>query len=269
MAGKTYPMRLINLCRHKTAGWEGFIFVNTKGEVQVTNGICVWPLAPHQITALEIVDTIDTRSILASMTSHPGNETLATVLREELPDFRQDMQYLSKPLVDEVCYVINGECVRIYSPHAILVEVWQKYSVSQEDLLDTYRQLLRLSKELHVTIYDTSINHTDQILKTKWNEYETAIIRRGILFSSMVTQARIVETRGIHHGYANDKELSTLLELQRQARSYDSADSVITCINTLQQKLVNMCSRLLLESDGLIVSARAAQPASSSRNGMS
>ncbi len=252
MTGKeAQPMRLVNLCRHKTAGWEGFIFLNAYGEMQVTNGIYVWPLIPRRLDSLEIVEAIDTQRVLTRFASHPGNEPVAVLLQEDLPDFCQDMRYLSNPLVDGVCYVIEDDHVRIYSPHACFVEARQEGRLSRYKLLKEYRQVLRLAKELNVTIYDTSINDAKLILQTRWNEYETTIIRRGNLFSSLVVQARVVEARGIHRGYDNDKELSTLLELQSQVKSYDSEDGVIPCINSLSRKLVNMRDRLFLELSDL------------------
>ncbi len=252
MTGKeAQPMRLVNLCRHKSAGWDGFIFVDAKGEVQVTNGICIWPLIPRRMGSLEIVETVDTQRILGYLAARPGNEPVAALLQGNLPDFRQDVRYLSNPLVDGVCYVIEDDHVWIYSPHACLVEARQEYQVSRDELLREYRQVSRLAKELHVTIYDTSINNTEQILQTRWNEYEAAMIMRENLLSSLVAQARVVEGRGIHRGYVNDKELSTLLELQSQVKSYDSEDGVIPCINSLSRKLVNMRDRLFLELSDL------------------
>lgn len=106
------PMRLVNLCRHKTAGWEGFIFLNAHGEVQVTNGIYVWPLIPCRLDSLEIVEAIDTQRVLTRFASHPGNEQVAALLQGDLPDFRQDMQYLSNPLVDGVCYVMPDKYLK-------------------------------------------------------------------------------------------------------------------------------------------------------------
>lgn len=247
---ETYPMRLINLCRHKTANWEGLIFVNAKGEMQVTNGICSWPLVTHRMDSLEIVNTIDVQSILARLDSNPAGESVAELLQEDLPDFRQDMQYLSNPLLDGICYVIEENLVRIHSPHACLVAARQEHQISKDELLRKHRQVLRLAKMLHVTIYDTGISNTEQILQAKWSEYETAIVRRGALFSPLVIQAHIVQARGIHRGYANDKELSILLGLQKQIKSYDGEDCVIPCINTLYRKLVNMYDRLIQEFDG-------------------
>lgn len=244
------PMRLVNLCRHKATGWEGFIFVNAHGEVRVTNGICVWPLTSRRMNAIEIVETIDMLRVLTRFASHPGNGPVATLLQEDLPDFRQDVRYLSNPALDGVCYVIEDDHVRIDSPHVCLVEVRREYQVSRDKLLREYRQVSRLAKELHVTIYDSSINNTEQTLKTGWNEYETAIVGREKLFSSLVIQARVVKARGIRRGYAKDKELSALLELQKQVKSFDSEDCVIPCINSLSRKLVNMIDRLLLELDG-------------------
>lgn len=33
MKKELYPMRVINLCRHKNAGWEGVIYLDKSGEV--------------------------------------------------------------------------------------------------------------------------------------------------------------------------------------------------------------------------------------------
>lgn len=256
MAGNELrPLRLVNLCRHKTAGWEGFIFLNAHGEIQITNGICVWPLTSRRMNALEIMEAIDTQRVLARFASHPGNGPVAALLQEELPDFRQDVQYLSNPALDGVCYIIEDDHVRIDSPHTCLVEARREYQISRNKLLREYRQVSRLAEELNVTIYDTGINNTEQTLKARWNEYETAIAGRENLFSSMVIQARVVKARGIRRGYAKDKELSALLELQKQVKSYDSEDCVIPCINSLSRKLANMRDRLFLELDNLTKTA--------------
>jgi len=113
MTGKgPQPLRLVNFCRHKTAGWEGFIFLNVHGEAQVTNGICIWPLVPRRMDSLEIVETVDTQHILGYLASRPGNEPVAALLQGDLPGFRQDMEYPSDPLMDGVCYVMPDKYLK-------------------------------------------------------------------------------------------------------------------------------------------------------------
>lgn len=88
-------MRLVNLCRHKTAGWDGFIFVDDNGAVQITNGVYTWSPTPQRMEALEMVAAVDTQRILAYMADRPELETVAALLQRELPDSRQDVEYLS------------------------------------------------------------------------------------------------------------------------------------------------------------------------------
>ena len=88
-------MRLVNLCRHKTAGWDGFIFVDDNGAVQITNGVYTWSPTPQRMEALEMVSAVDTQRILAYMADRPELEPVAALLQRELPDSRQDVEYLS------------------------------------------------------------------------------------------------------------------------------------------------------------------------------
>ncbi len=61
MRKEPYPMRVINLCRHKNAGWEGVIYLDGSGEVMVTDGAGIWTLMPQRLRSLEFVETVDVR----------------------------------------------------------------------------------------------------------------------------------------------------------------------------------------------------------------
>ena len=228
-------MRLVNLCRHKTAGWDGFIFVDDNGTVQITNGVGVWIPTPHRMETLEIVAAIDTSRILEYMAGHPEREPVAALLQGELPDFRQDVEYLAGPMIKDVRYEISDEHIRITSPNTCFVDMRLDGRLERESLLDIYRQVLQMAKAQRVRI--SYSNHMKRTLMTKWEEYESSIAARAALFRHLVTQARVVEARGIHCGCSDDKELSLLTDIRSQLMPYGYRNSILFRISSIASQL--------------------------------
>ena len=231
-------MRLVNLCRHKTADWDGFVFVDDDGSVQITNGVCTWPTTPQRMEALEMVTEVDTQCILAYMAGRSELEPVAALLQGELPDFRQDVEYLAGPLIKAMDYKISDEHVRITSPNTCFVDLRLGGRLEQEPLLDIYRQVLQMAKAQRVRI--SYSNHMKRTLTTKWEEYESSIAERGALFRHLIAQARVIEARGIHYGCSNDKELSRLMEIEEKLTSYGYGNSILPCISSIASQLESL-----------------------------
>jgi len=238
-------MRLVNLCRHKTAGWDGFIFVDDNGAVQITNGVCVWTPTPHRLESLEMVAEVDTQCILSYMAGHPEREPFAALLQGEFPDFRQDVEYLSRPLIQDMHYEISDEHVRITCPNTCFVDVRLNGKLERESLLDRYRQVLQMAKAQKVKI--SYSNHMKRTLTTKWEEYESAVTERAALFRRLVTQARVVEARGIHYGCIDYKELSLMTEIRNQLTPYGYRNSILSCISRIAHQLETFQRDLLYD----------------------
>lgn len=228
-------MRLVNLCRHKTAGWDGFIFVDDNGTVQITNGVLAWSPTPRRMETLEMVAEVDTQRILAYMDDRTEWKSIAALLQGELPDFRQDVEYLSRPLIQSMNYEISGERVRIACPHTCFVDMRLNSRLEREPLLDSYRQILQMARAQNVKI--SYSNHMKRTLVTKWEEYESAITERAALFRHLVTQAQVVEARGIHYGCSDDKELSLLTEMRNRLIPYGYRDSIVSHISMISHRL--------------------------------
>ena len=228
MKKEPYPMRVINLCRHKNAGWDGVIYLNENGEVMVTDGAGIWSLTPQRMKSLEFVEKVDMEKIIHYLYYRQGASPLIALLREQLPDLRQDIEYLSRPLLEDVQYDISDTRVKIHCPDTCFAEAYLGTHFDRQALLDSYREVMRTAKAHSIRIsYST---HIKRRLKDQWEEYEASVEDRARLFRWFSAQARVVELRGLHQGCIDDKELSLLTELQNRIIRYGYRNSVISQI---------------------------------------
>ena len=238
MKKEPYPMRIINLCRHKAAGWDGVIFLDKSGEVKVTNGVFIWPLTPHRLESLAFVETVDMDKILHFLSGSQGTEPLIALLREELPDYKEDVEYLSRPLIEDVVYEISDSRVNIRCPHTCFAEVNLGPRFDRQALLGSYDEVLRTAKAHHIRI--TYSAHIKRMLMEQWENYETGAEERERLFRRLTAQAHVVEFRGLHQGCCNDKELSLLTELQNRIISYSYRNNVVSRIASIAHRLESL-----------------------------
>ena len=231
-------MRLVNLCRHKPAGSDGFMFVDDHGTVQSTNGVYTWSPTPQRMEALEMVAAVDTQRILAYMASRLELEPVADLLHGELPDFRQDVEYLARPLIEAIDYEISDEHVRIACPSTCFVGMRLNGKLEREPLLDSYRQILQMAKAQKVKISYSA--HMKRTLTTEWDEYESSLAAQAALFRRLITQARVVEARGIHYGYSDDKEFSRLQDIASKLTAYGYGNSILSHISSIAGQLKSL-----------------------------
>lgn len=222
------PMHVINLCRHKIAGWEGAIFLDGTGEVMVTDGSCVWSMTPARMKSLEFVETVNMQRLLHHLAFRQNSTPLIALLREGLSGFRQDVEYLARPLIEDVRYEISDTRVSIRCPHTCFIDVPSGTYFDQQALLDSYREILRIAKTHDVRISYSL--HIKKLLKTRWEEYEADVAERNRTFRWLSAQAQVVQLRGIHRGCSDDKELSLLTELQGRIIRYGYRNSVASQI---------------------------------------
>ena len=251
MKKEPYPMRVINLCRHKNAGWEGAIYLGENGEVMVTNGVGTWTLTPQRMGSLEMAEKVDMEEIIRYLYYRQGAFPLIALLREDLPDFRQDIEYLSRLLLEDVQYEISDTRVKIHRPDTCFAEAYLGTHFDRQALLDSYGKVMRTAKAHSIRIsYST---HIKRRLKDQWEEYEASVEDRARLFRWFSAQARVVELRGLHQGCVDDKELLLLTELQNRIIRYGYRDSVISQIasaahtlETLRQDLSRSPERIAM-----------------------
>ena len=251
MKKEPYPMRIINLCRHKNAGWDGVIYLNENGEVMVTDGAGIWSLTPQRMKSLEFVEKVDMEKIIHYLYYRQSASPLIALLREELPDLRQDIEYLSRPLLEDVQYEISDTRVKIHCPHTCFVEAYLGTRFDRRALLDSYGEVMRTARAHGIRIsYST---HIKRLLKDRWEDYEASVEDRARLFRWFSAQARVVELLGLHQGCIDDKELLLLTELQNRIIRYGYRNSVISQIasaahtlETLRQDLSRSPERIAM-----------------------
>lgn len=228
-------MRVVNLCRHKTVGWEGLVFVDDDGRIRITNGVCIWAPTPHRLDSLEMVAEVDVQDILTYMAGRIEWEPIAALLQGELPDFRQDVEYLSRSLIQNVSYEISDKHVRITSPSTCFVDMRLSSRWELEPLLDNYHQVLQMAKAQKVKVSYSA--HMKRTLVTEWEMYKSSVVEQAALFRHLVTQAHVVETRGIHCGHIDDKELALMMGIRDKLMPYEYGNSILSRISEIAHQL--------------------------------
>lgn len=201
----------------------------------VTDGAGIWNLTPQRMNSLEFVEAVDMDKILRYLHYRQGTAPLIALLREELPDFRQDVEYLSQPLIRDVHYEISDTRVNIHCPHTCFVDTCLAPRLDRQALLDSYREVMGIAKAHHIRIsYST---HIKKLLKEQWAAYEAGMEERERLFRLCSAQARVVELRGLHQGCVDDKELSLLTEMQDRIVRCRYGNCVVTQIASAASRL--------------------------------
>ena len=136
-------------------------------------------------------------------------------------------RYLTAPLVDGLVYEISDELISIRCPHTCFISIGNiSVPLEKAALLEQYKRLLQLAREKGVKVSYTS--HIRKTVCGRWTEYMADFQAARRLFTRMVEQARVIERRGIHRGWSDDRELEQLYALQRQFEQYLYGDSAIS-----------------------------------------
>ncbi len=139
------------------------------------------------------------------------------------------MSYLAAPLVDRLVYEISDDRISIRCPHTCFISVVNIGApLEKAALLEQYKRLLQLVRKKGVKVSYTS--HIREKICGSWAEYAADCQEARRLFAQMVEQARVIERRGIHRGWSDDRELEQLYALQRQFEQYLYGDSSLSRI---------------------------------------
>ena len=137
-----------------------------------------------------------------------------------------DREYLSHPLIENITYIIDNDCVDIFSESTCFVRHKLLSYIDVFGLLRLYQEVIQKAKAQGVSISYSM--HIKKNLLDKQEEYKKSHKEAFVLFSCIVEQAKIVRGRGIHYGCVNDKELDKLYELSSQYEKYFWRNSVIS-----------------------------------------
>lgn len=150
--------------------------------------------------------------------------------------------YLERPLIDDVTYSISDDLVRIDSPHTLFVNAIRRTICPKDILLQRYNAVHAMAKKNGVRIsYGYHIRRT---IRERWQEYDDACREVGILFTSIVQQAKIVEARGIHMGSVDDDELNKLDTLVWKHDTYLTRSGIVSQIEEFGRTLLRLQEEL-------------------------
>lgn len=146
-----------------------------------------------------------------------------------------DTEYLQRPLIENMVYIIEDDYVQIDCPHTGFAGGRRISHVDVDELLSLYRRVLHAAKEGNVKI--SYANHTKRKIVDHRAEYECRYEESQKLFDDFVAQAKIVRQRGIHLGCSDDTELDKLTALRNRHMEYGWRNSVISVISAIKSEL--------------------------------
>ena len=159
-----------------------------------------------------------------------------------------DSEYLSRPLIKDVTYLIDNDCVNIFSPNTCFVRQNLLSRIDVFGLLRMYQEIIQNAKAQGVSISYSM--HIKKKLINQRSEYEKCHKEAFSLFRRMVEQAKVVRDRGIHIGCSDDRELDELHEMSNQYSRYFWRDSVLSKMNEYSRRLNDLQTSLAQQNPG-------------------
>ena len=213
-------MQNLAFCRQRTAGWEGVIFQEDDGRIRITNGMAIWEDSEKRRASLEPVDRIDLARLRDGLERYQLHGQLAAALRSwENGETPADQEYLSRPALEDVQFLISERELCIRSEHTVYAQALAPEQVlDQRELLAQYRYVLKTAKERNIRISYT--NHYHKRIRERWPSYKAAAGERDAVYQKMLEQAAMLQQRGIHLGCRDDVVLQGMYCLQERYREF-------------------------------------------------
>jgi len=150
----------------------------------------------------------------------------------------KDIEYLSRPLIEGLVYIIENEHVKISSPHTIFAENRTIIPFMKDEILSMYKSVVQKAKSKGVKI--SYKQHMRKTIIERWSEYEISCDNAKILFKRIIEQVKIVQERGIHRGTRDDSELDKLHKLCNEYNKFYWRSSIISHISSIYYSLKNI-----------------------------
>jgi len=160
-----------------------------------------------------------------------------------------DAEYLKKPFLEGLNITIDADYLRIASTATIHGEARLHKRFSKTELYALYMHVLRVAKEKNVKIGYR--RHYRREMYGILVEYGRACTAADELFGKIITQAKVVEARGLHYGTRDDAELEKLQTLCGEYNKNFWRDAVISKMEAIYFDLEEMLNDIAhMDSNG-------------------
>lgn len=154
-----------------------------------------------------------------------------------------DMEYLQRPIIEDVEYIITDNKIKIASPHTLYCNVERiERIIPLKELLELYQRIIKKAKEKKFSIsYKARIKNT---ILANYDRYIKEIQESNLLFDKMIEIAKQVEKRKIHYGSVDDEVLNNLSDLKNEYIKIYYRASACSIMEDIKHKLDNIYSNV-------------------------
>ena len=160
-----------------------------------------------------------------------------------------DAEYLARPLIEGVVFIIEDDYVKIKCPHTLFTENRRIDSLSKEEILSLYKSVIQKAKGKGVKVAYTQ--HIRKMINERWLEYAEKCERAGKLFDLIIEQSKVVQSRGIHSGTTDDAELDKLSKLRNEYSEFFWRNSITSKFTSIYHELKELERKLSGTDDTL------------------
>jgi hypothetical protein len=146
-----------------------------------------------------------------------------------------DAEYLQRPLLQDVEYIITPDDVRIDCPHTKYVQVRKFQSVDKKEVMGLYLRVRELAKR-----HSAGISYRNHYRKGIQDYGDACLACCNIaqhVFDQVITEAENVRARGLHFGTRDDEALE---QLQSTCAEYEKIfwqDSAYSKLSAIKHSL--------------------------------
>lgn len=148
-----------------------------------------------------------------------------------------DNEYLSRPLIPDLKFLIEENRVRIQSSTTIHAAATMPSHIDIKGILALYKLVLQEAKAQKVPI--SYSRHIRRRVNERRNEYEADYAAMKKLFSQITDQFRVVKMRGLHMGVVNDHALQKMQSLCDELEQYRYGDRATSMFSGIQTHLAD------------------------------
>lgn len=146
-----------------------------------------------------------------------------------------DQEYLSRPLIEDVTYIITADCLRISSPCTLYAGARPYIPLKKDALLELYTKVLCIAKQRGAKVSYRS--HLRKNIIGNWDEYEKDCHEVQRLYAEMLGKAKEIAIRGLHYGTVDDEFLKGLQSLEAKYHALFHGNRSISIISEIQSRL--------------------------------
>lgn len=124
----------------------------------------------------------------------------------------KDQEYLSRPLIEGMTYIITADDLRISSPCTLFAEAKPYIPLKKDAILQLYAEVLHTAKRCGVKVGYRL--HLKRCVMENWDEYEKGCHEAQHLYVEMLGKAGEAASRGLHYGTTDDTVLKALQAIE-------------------------------------------------------